>query len=56
MLLVGSNPLEYRYCSQGEISVKSIDDKEELLATDSSFDILGFTQEEKVTYPLYKIR
>ena len=25
----------------GELTVKSIDDKEELLATDSSFDVLG---------------
>ena len=47
MLLVGSNPLEYKFCAQGEITVKSIDDKEELQATDSSFDVLGFTQEEK---------
>ena len=42
MLLVGNNPLEYKYCSMGELTVKSIDDKEELLATDSSFDVLGF--------------
>ena len=41
MLLVGNNPLEYKYCSMGELTVKSIDDKEELLATDSSFDVLG---------------
>ena len=47
MLLVGNNPREYKFCSYGEISVKSIDDKEELLATDSSFDVLGFTAEEK---------
>ena len=25
----------------GELTVKSIDDKEELIATDSSFDVLG---------------
>jgi len=30
MLLVSTNPREYNYCSQGEITVKSIDDKEEL--------------------------
>ena len=44
---------DYNYASKGEITVKSIDDKEELLATDSSFDILGFTQEEK--NGIYKI-
>ena len=44
---------DYNYASKGEISVKSIDDKEELLATDSSFDILGFTQDEK--NGIYKI-
>ena len=53
MLLVSTNPREYNYCSQGEITVKSIDDKDELMATDSSFDILGFTQEEK--NGIYKI-
>ena len=47
MILVGDNPLDYKYCSLGEIRVKSIDDKEELLATDGSFDVLGFSQEEK---------
>ena len=29
----------------GELTVKSIDDKEELLATDSSFDVLGTDNE-----------
>ena len=37
----------------GEIVVKSIDDKVELDATDESFDILGFTQDEKNA--IYKI-
>ena len=41
MILVNDNPLDYKYCSLGEIRVKSIDDKEELLATDGSFDVLG---------------
>merc|ERR1719447_2324268 len=36
-----------KFCSLGEVVVKSIDDKEELDATDGSFDILGFTAEEK---------
>ena len=43
-----NNPSDdYKYNSLGEIKVKSIDDVEELDATDSSFDILGFNQDEK---------
>ena len=41
MTLISLNPKDYHYCSIGEITVKSIDDKEELEATDGSFDILG---------------
>jgi myosin heavy chain 6/7 len=37
----------YSYVSQGKTSVQSIDDNEELEYTDSAFDIIGFTQEEK---------
>ena len=48
MVLIGSDPREYNYSRVGEIVVKSICDKEELDATDESFDILGFTQEEKI--------
>ncbi|NXA16418.1 MYH6 protein, partial [Sapayoa aenigma] len=47
MLLVTSNPYDYGYVSQGEVTVASIDDAEELMATDSAFDVLGFTAEEK---------
>ncbi|NXR34775.1 MYH6 protein, partial [Zosterops hypoxanthus] len=47
MLLVTSNPYDYGYVSQGEVTVASIDDAEELMATDSAFDVLGFTSEEK---------
>ncbi|NWT48770.1 MYH6 protein, partial [Chroicocephalus maculipennis] len=47
MLLITSNPYDYSYVSQGEVTVASIDDAEELLATDSAFDVLGFTAEEK---------
>ncbi|XP_048372784.1 myosin-6-like [Sphaerodactylus townsendi] len=48
LLLVTNNPYDYSYISQGEVTVASIDDSEELMATDSAFDILGFTPEEKV--------
>ncbi|KAG7461238.1 hypothetical protein MATL_G00207930 [Megalops atlanticus] len=48
MLLITNNPYDYAYVSQGEVSVASIDDTEELIATDSAFDVLGFTAEEKM--------
>ncbi|XP_076837060.1 myosin-7-like [Brachyhypopomus gauderio] len=47
MLLVTANPYDYAFISQGETTVPSIDDADELMATDSAFDVLGFTQEEK---------
>ncbi|TRY53867.1 hypothetical protein DNTS_002810 [Danionella cerebrum] len=47
MLLITNNPYDYAYISQGETTVASINDGEELLATDEAFDVLGFTQEEK---------
>lgn len=36
MLLITTNPYDYSYVSQGEVTVASIDDAEELLATDVS--------------------
>ncbi|XP_030896588.1 LOW QUALITY PROTEIN: myosin-8 [Leptonychotes weddellii] len=53
MLLITTNPYDYAFVSQGEITVASIDDQEELMATDSAIDILGFTPEEKVS--IYKL-
>uniref|UniRef100_A0A8C4TK45 Myosin heavy chain 2 n=1 Tax=Erpetoichthys calabaricus TaxID=27687 RepID=A0A8C4TK45_ERPCA len=53
MLLITTNPYDYPYISQGEISVASIDDTEELMATDQAIDILGFNAEEKVG--IYKL-
>uniref|UniRef100_A0A670XY62 Myosin heavy chain 3 n=2 Tax=Pseudonaja textilis TaxID=8673 RepID=A0A670XY62_PSETE len=53
MLLISTNPYDYPFVSQGEISVQSIDDQEELIATDTAIDILGFTSEEKVG--IYKL-
>ncbi|XP_068104682.1 myosin-1B-like [Hyperolius riggenbachi] len=47
MLLLTTNPYDYASISQGEITVKSIDDEEELMATDGAIDILGFTPDEK---------
>ncbi|XP_061746094.1 myosin-7 [Nerophis ophidion] len=47
MLLISNNPYDYAFISQGETTVASINDAEELMATDDAFDVLGFTQEEK---------
>ncbi|MCJ8728249.1 hypothetical protein PDJAM_G00002230 [Pangasius djambal] len=47
MLLITNNPYDYAYISQGETQVASINDAEELMATDEAFDVLGFTQDEK---------
>lgn len=41
MLLITNNPYDYTYISQGETTVKSIDDKEELMATDVSQNLIG---------------
>uniref|UniRef100_UPI003AAF3AAD myosin heavy chain, fast skeletal muscle-like n=1 Tax=Centroberyx gerrardi TaxID=166262 RepID=UPI003AAF3AAD len=48
MTLITTNPYDFPMCSQGQITVASIDDKEELVATDTAIDILGFTNEEKM--------
>ncbi|ELK03876.1 Myosin-2 [Pteropus alecto] len=53
MLLITTNPYDYAFVSQGEISVPSIDDQEELIATDSAIEILGFTSDESVS--IYKL-
>ncbi|MGH0186647.1 UNVERIFIED_CONTAM: hypothetical protein FKN15_022146, partial [Acipenser sinensis] len=53
MLLITTNPYDFPMISQGQITVASIDDKEELMATDSAIDILGFNNEEKLG--IYKI-
>ncbi|XP_075034091.1 myosin heavy chain, skeletal muscle, adult-like [Mixophyes fleayi] len=48
MLLITTNPYDFPFVSQGEITVASIDDQEELMATDQAIDILGFNPDEKV--------
>nr|XP_020443093.1 myosin heavy chain, fast skeletal muscle-like [Monopterus albus] len=52
-LLITTNPYDYPMISQGEITVKSINDVEEFIATDTAIDILGFTAEEKMS--MYKL-
>ncbi|XP_077022094.1 myosin-13-like isoform X2 [Tamandua tetradactyla] len=53
LLLISTNPFDFLFVSQGEVTVSSIDDSEELLATDNAIDILGFSSEEKVG--IYKL-
>uniref|UniRef100_A0A665SY65 Myosin, heavy chain b n=1 Tax=Echeneis naucrates TaxID=173247 RepID=A0A665SY65_ECHNA len=52
-LLITTNPYDFPMVSQGEITVKSINDVEEFIATDTAIDILGFTAEEKTN--IYKL-
>ncbi|XP_060700261.1 myosin-4-like [Hemiscyllium ocellatum] len=53
MMLITTNPYDYPFVSQGEITVPSINDQEELMATDEAIDILGFTSEDKAN--IYKL-
>ncbi|TWW76228.1 Myosin heavy chain, fast skeletal muscle [Takifugu flavidus] len=53
MSLITTNPYDFPMCSQGQITVASIDDKVELEATDNAIDILGFSNEEKMS--IYKM-
>ncbi|KAL1004978.1 hypothetical protein UPYG_G00052930 [Umbra pygmaea] len=53
MCLITTNPYDFPMCSQGQITVASINDKEELDATDDAINILGFTNEEKIS--IYKL-
>ncbi|XP_043912234.1 myosin heavy chain, skeletal muscle, adult-like [Protopterus annectens] len=53
LLLITTNIYDIPYVSQGEVTVPSIDDRDELVNTDSAIDILGFTAEEKAS--IYKL-
>ena len=53
MCMISTDPYDYKFSSIGTVTVTSIDDTEELDATDDSFDILGFSPEEKAG--IYKI-
>ncbi|KAL0978176.1 hypothetical protein UPYG_G00167050 [Umbra pygmaea] len=52
-LLITTNPYDYPMISQGEVTVKSINDVEEFIATDEAIDILGFNADEKMS--IYKL-
>jgi len=51
--LLSDDIYDYSYVSQGKVTVASIDDNEELEFTDSAFDIIGFSNEEK--WDCYKL-
>ncbi|XP_045214008.1 myosin heavy chain, striated muscle-like [Mercenaria mercenaria] len=53
MCLVQPDPGLYSFINQGVLTVDGIDDVEEMKLTDDSYDVLGFTQDEKNS--LYKI-
>ncbi|XP_002935256.2 myosin-4 isoform X1 [Xenopus tropicalis] len=53
MLLLTTNPYDYPTISQGELKVKSIDDEDEFMATESAIEVLGFNAEERVS--IYKM-
>ncbi|RWS13676.1 myosin heavy chain: muscle-like protein, partial [Dinothrombium tinctorium] len=52
-LLLTNDIRQYHFVSQGKVEIPGVDDKEEFLVTDSAFDILGFSEEEK--HNVYKI-
>ncbi|XP_052069633.1 myosin heavy chain, striated muscle-like isoform X2 [Mytilus californianus] len=52
MMLLTPDPALFSFINQGALTVDGIDDVEEMKIADSSFDILGFTYEEKTS--LYK--
>uniref|UniRef100_A0A4W5QEW1 Myosin motor domain-containing protein n=1 Tax=Hucho hucho TaxID=62062 RepID=A0A4W5QEW1_9TELE len=53
LALLTTNPYDFPMCSQGQIAVASINDNEELDATDDAITILGFTNDEKLG--IYKL-
>ncbi|XP_029363577.1 myosin-16-like [Echeneis naucrates] len=52
-LLLSPDPKQYVWVCQGVTVVDNMDDGEELLLTDVTFDVLGFTPEEKMS--IYKL-
>jgi myosin heavy subunit len=46
--LLENNPAKYFYVAQGMLTIDNVDDAEEMRLTSEAFDILGFTQEEKI--------
>lgn len=53
LLLISTNPFDFPFVSQGEVTVASIDDSEELLATDVSIVLLTAFS---LDYCVYELR
>ncbi|XP_076442373.1 myosin heavy chain, striated muscle-like isoform X3 [Babylonia areolata] len=51
-MLIQPDPGLYSFVNQGHLVVDGIDDVEEMKLTDTAFDVLGFTEEEKTS--MYK--
>ncbi|XP_047492678.1 myosin heavy chain, muscle-like isoform X15 [Penaeus chinensis] len=47
MCFLSNDIHDYYFVSQGKVTVASIDDNEEMQFTDTAFDVLGFSQEDK---------
>ncbi|VDK34666.1 unnamed protein product, partial [Dibothriocephalus latus] len=48
-LLVSPDPALYSFINQGELTIDGVDDAEEMKITDEAIDILGFTNDERMS-------
>ncbi|VDD74731.1 unnamed protein product [Mesocestoides corti] len=48
-LLVTADPALYSFINQGELTIDGVDDSEEMKLTDEAIDILGFTNDERMS-------
>ncbi|XP_054718745.1 myosin heavy chain, muscle-like isoform X3 [Uloborus diversus] len=52
-VLLSNKIRDYHFVSQGKTDIPGVDDGEDMLITDNGFDVLGFTEDEKLN--IYKI-
>ncbi|GFV63845.1 myosin heavy chain, striated muscle [Trichonephila clavipes] len=52
-VLLSNNIRDYHFVSQGKTDIPGVDDGEDMLVTDNGFDVLGFTEDEKLN--IYKV-
>ncbi|KAL5969171.1 Myosin heavy chain striated muscle [Taenia solium] len=48
-LLVSADPALYSFINQGELTIDGVDDAEEMKITDEAIDILGFSNDERMS-------
>lgn len=48
-LLVSADPALYSFINQGELTIDGVDDAEEMKLTDEAIDILGFSNDERMS-------